>query len=229
MPDEQTALFQEATKARATQATGASAERHGEQSDHRPDFVFFIDFSRHAKDLGVPRRDRSYVDWTQPASTLMSRAHSTTHRGRTGDDERSSFLSWISIPLEENDMTRNLRCAIATGAVTTIALLALAVIASTPAYADDITVEQSPFVSSRTREEVSAEAKTPYPGGNPWSGAYNMFQSRSTATSEQIQGEYITNRDTANAFHGEDSGSVYILKAQSLAPSSASAMGAPAR
>ena len=97
------------------------------------------------------------------------------------------------------------------------------------AYADDITVEQSPFVSSRTREEVSAELKIPYPGGNPWSGTYNMFQARSTATSEQIQGEYTVNRDRANAFHGEDSGSVYIMKAQgSLAPTTA-AMGAPAR
>jgi hypothetical protein len=126
-------------------------------------------------------------------------------------------------------MNRNLPSAIAAGAVTTIALLAAAVIASTPAYADDITVEQSPFVSSRTRQEVSAEAKTPYPGGNPWSGTYNMFQARSTATSEQIQGEYRVNRDRVNAFHGEDSGSVYIMKAQdSLAPTTA-AMGASAR
>jgi hypothetical protein len=84
------------------------------------------------------------------------------------------------------------------------------------AYADE---EQ--FVSSRTREEVSAELKIPYPGGNPWSSSYNMFQARSTATSEQIQGEYIMTRD---------SGSVYIMKAQgSLAPSSTGATGAPAR
>ena len=127
-------------------------------------------------------------------------------------------------------MNRNLPSAIATGAVTTISLLAAAIIASTPAYADDITVEQSPFVSSRTREEVSAELKIPYPGGNPWAGAYNMFQARSSATSEQIQGEYTMSRDRANAFHGEDSGSVYIMKAQgSLAPGYAGAMGAPAR
>jgi hypothetical protein len=127
-------------------------------------------------------------------------------------------------------MNRHLPSAIAAGAVTTIALLAAAVIASTPAYADDITVEQSPFVSSRTQEEVSAELKRPYPGGNPWSGAYNMFQARSNATSEQIQGEYTSSRDRANAFHGEDSGSVHIMKAQgSLAPGSAAAMGAPAR
>ncbi|NPC58369.1 DUF4148 domain-containing protein [Caenimonas soli] len=127
-------------------------------------------------------------------------------------------------------MNRKLPSAIAVGAVTTIALLAAAVIASTPAYADDITIEQSPFVSSRTRAEVSAELKTPYPGGNPWSGAYNMFQARSTSTSEQIQGEYTMNRDSANAFHGQDSGSVYLMKAQApLAPSYTGVMGAPAR
>ena len=127
-------------------------------------------------------------------------------------------------------MNRNLPSAIATGAIATVALLAVAVIASTPAYADDITVEQSPFVSSLTREEVSAELKTPYVGGNPWSGSYNMFQARSTATSEQVQSEYKVSRDRANAFHGEDSGSVLIMKAPGpLGPSSTGAMGAPAR
>jgi hypothetical protein len=55
-------------------------------------------------------------------------------------------------------------------ALTTIALLA-AVVTSTTAYADDITVEQSPFVSSRSWEEASAELKTPLSRGNPWSGA----------------------------------------------------------
>ena len=49
---------------------------------------------------------------------------------------------------------------------------------------------------------MRAELKKPYPGGNPWSGTYNMFQARSTATREQLQGEYIMTRDTVNAFHG---------------------------
>jgi hypothetical protein len=122
-------------------------------------------------------------------------------------------------------MNRNLLSASAMGAVATMALIAAAVITSTAALAD----EDPLFVSTRTREEVRAELKVPYPGGNPWSGSYNMFQARSAATSEQIQSEYIANRDRANAFQGEDSGSVYILKAQSLAPSSATVMGAPAR
>jgi hypothetical protein len=126
-------------------------------------------------------------------------------------------------------MNRHLPSAFAVGAVATIALVAAAVMVSLPAYADDITVEQVPFVSSRTREEVNAELRTPWPGGNPWSGAYDMFQGRSTATSEQVQGEYIRARDQATAMHGEDSGSVFIMKAQGAPAAGTGAMGAAAR
>jgi len=127
-------------------------------------------------------------------------------------------------------VNHHLPSAIAMGAVTAIAVAAAALIASMPAYADEITVEQSPFVSSRTREEVNAEIRTPYPGGNPWSGSYNMFQEHGTATSEQVQGEYIMTRDQVRAFHGEDSGSAYVMKAQaSPAPTSTGAMGASSR
>jgi hypothetical protein len=134
-------------------------------------------------------------------------------------------VSWLSIPLEENDVNHHLPPAITMGAVTAIALAAAALIASMPAYADD-----EPFVSSRTREEVTAEIRTPYPGGNPWSGSYNMFQAPSTTTSEQVQGEYIKNQEQARAFHGEDSGSAYMMKAQaSPAPGPTGSMGASAR
>ena len=125
-------------------------------------------------------------------------------------------------------MNRNLVSVIATGAVSAAALFAVSVIASTPAFADDITIEQQAFVSSRTRAEVTAELRTPYQGGNPWSGLYNIFQTRSTATSEQVQREYITDRDKVAAFQAEDSGSMY-LQAQGPAPSPTRAMGAPAR
>ncbi|MDP3758977.1 MAG: hypothetical protein Q8R01_00510 [Ramlibacter sp.] len=125
-------------------------------------------------------------------------------------------------------MNRNVLSAMATSAITTVALLGVAAIATAPAYADDITIEPQAFVSSRTREAVSAELKTPYAQGNPWSGLYNMFQARSAATGAQVQREYITHRDTVAAFCAEDSGSAYI-KAQSLASSPARAMGASAR
>jgi hypothetical protein len=121
-------------------------------------------------------------------------------------------------------MNRNLLSAGAMGAVTTMALLATAVITSTTAFADEITE----FVSTRTRDEVTADLKVPWPGGNPWSGAYNMFQARSNATSEQVQREYTASRDRYNAIHGEDSGSVYMTKEQDLAASSTSVRSAAA-
>jgi hypothetical protein len=125
-------------------------------------------------------------------------------------------------------VNHHLPSAIAMGTVTAIAVAAAALVASMPAYADD-----EPFVSSRTREEVSAEIRTPYPGGNPWSGSYNMFQARSTTTSAQVQGEYIANRDQVREIHGEDSGSAYMMKAQASpapgAPGTPGTMGAAAR
>jgi hypothetical protein len=144
----------------------------------------------------------------------------------SGDAERPSSCQ-VSIPLEESDMNRNVLSAMATSAIATVALLGVAAIATAPAYAHDITIDPQTFVSSRTRESVSAELNTPYPGGNPWSGLYNMFQARSTATSAQVRGEYIANRDTVAAFCAEDSGSAYV-KAQGVTPS-ARAMGALAR
>ena len=120
-------------------------------------------------------------------------------------------------------MNRKLLSAGATGAVTTMALLASAVITSTTAFADEI----SEFVSTRTRDEVTAELKVPWPGGNPWSGSYNMFQARSNATAEQVQGEYVANRARFNALHGEDSGSVSMTKGQVAPPTTVRSAAAP--
>ena len=121
-------------------------------------------------------------------------------------------------------MNRNLRHAFATGALTSAALLAAAVITSTAAYA-----QEEGFVSTRTRAEVVAEIGTPWPRGNPWSAFYNMSPPNSTATREQVEAQYIPHRDLANAFYGEDSGSVYLMRAQGLQPSPATAMGTLAR
>ena len=120
-------------------------------------------------------------------------------------------------------MNRNLRHAFATGALTTLALLAAAVTTSAPVHA-----QEADFVSTRTRAEVVAEIGTPWPRGNPWSAFYNMNPPNSTATRDQVQGEYIAHRDRSNAFYGEDSGSVYLMKAQAPVPAGpATAMKAP--
>jgi hypothetical protein len=123
-------------------------------------------------------------------------------------------------------MNRNLKSAIATGAIMALGLLASAIIGSSTVYAD----EDPSFVSTRTRAEVTADLKTPWPGGNPWSGSYDMFRVRGTATSAQLQSEYILNRAKVGAFHGEDGGSEYLMKAQgSAAPGSSVILGGPAR
>jgi phosphoribosylformylglycinamidine (FGAM) synthase-like amidotransferase family enzyme len=127
-------------------------------------------------------------------------------------------------------MNRSISSALATGTATAAAILALAFIASGNAYADDITIDTTPFVSSMTRDEVSAQLKVPYPHGNPWSGQYNMFQIKSAATSDQVSSEYTSSRDEVRALTGEDSGSAYFVKsAASFGSKVGGMMGGPAR
>lgn len=122
-------------------------------------------------------------------------------------------------------MNRIAISAIATSALAAAALLAVALIASTPVYADDITMDPQPFASTRTRESVLAELRTPYAQGDPWSEHYDMFQAHTPANAAQSRRDYIADRNVVAAFGGEDSGSAYI-KAHRLAPNTR-AMGAP--
>jgi hypothetical protein len=123
-------------------------------------------------------------------------------------------------------MTLNIGSSLAFA--TTVA--AAAAILSSNAYADDITLENTPFVSSKTRAEVQAELKTPYQGGYPWSSQYKMHPVNSTMTSEQVLQEYKMSRGEVSALTGEDSGSAYFIKSAVLPGTNpAAAMGAPAR
>jgi hypothetical protein len=108
-------------------------------------------------------------------------------------------------------MTR--KNAISLAYATTFAAAAIAAaLVSTSAYAESPTVDNTPFVSSKTRAEVQAELKTPFIGGDPWSSRYNMFARTSTSslTTEQVRGAYKMSRDEVNAFTAEDSGSAYL-------------------
>jgi hypothetical protein len=98
-------------------------------------------------------------------------------------------------------MTRNIALA---------ALFAVAI--SGNALADDITIETTPFVSSRTRAEVQAElAQFKKAGTSPWSIQYNPLASfKSTMSSEEVVAEYLASRKEVAAFNGEDSGSSYL-------------------
>lgn len=98
---------------------------------------------------------------------------------------------------------------------TCAAVLALAAIASGNAYADDITIDPTPFVSSRTRAEVQAEvmgqSEALRMASSEWGTQLNTATlPQSTVTRTQVQQEYITTRNEVNALNAEDSGSSYL-------------------
>jgi len=128
-------------------------------------------------------------------------------------------------------MNRNIASALAMGTATAAAAIAAAAITCGTAFAESPTIETTPFVSSLSRDEVNAELKVPYPGGNPWAGRYDMFpRTSTTTTSEQAQSAYKMSRDEANALNSEDGGSAYFLKSATRSGANPSAtMGGPAR
>jgi hypothetical protein len=113
---------------------------------------------------------------------------------------------------KEITMNRNF-ASILTVTTTAAAVLAVAAIASGNAYADDITIDTTPFVSTKTRAEVRAEVM-----GQPLTSAASEWamqlndvpQFNSGYTREQARAEYIAARDEVNARNAEDSGSSYF-------------------
>ncbi|HSI54084.1 MAG: DUF4148 domain-containing protein [Ramlibacter sp.] len=99
-----------------------------------------------------------------------------------------------------------------------LAIAAFAAIASTGARADDITVDNTQFQSSRTRAEVQAElSQYKKAGVNPWSTSYNPLKSfQSAKTRAQVQAEYVADRDEVAAMVAEDSGSAYLSHVASV-------------
>jgi hypothetical protein len=93
-----------------------------------------------------------------------------------------------------------------------VSLLALAAAAVSPAFADDITVETTPFQSTRTRAEVQADlAAFRQAGVNPWSQAYNPLEGFASRTSRaQVTGDYLQSRGVVEALTAEDSGSFFL-------------------
>jgi len=82
------------------------------------------------------------------------------------------------------------------------------------AFADDITIDTTPFASTKSRVEVGAElAQYKQAGVNPWSTQYNpLKQFRSAKTREQVVADYVAGRDEVAALNGEDSGSAYLAQ-----------------
>jgi hypothetical protein len=92
--------------------------------------------------------------------------------------------------------------------------LVSACMAAGPAFADDITVDPHPFVSTLTRAQVQEELNQFRHGGvNPWADAYNLVpQPRGTSTRAEVKAAYLASRNEAAAFNGEDSGSASMSR-----------------
>ena len=97
--------------------------------------------------------------------------------------------------------------------------LSLAFVAAGNAMADDITIDPNPFVSSATRAEVMEDLRQYRMAGiNAHADDYNpLAQFRSTLTRAEVMAEFHASRTQIAAFSGEDSGSIYLARAQTPA------------
>lgn len=97
-------------------------------------------------------------------------------------------------------------------------LFAICLAAAGSAFADDITIDPTPFVSTRSRAEVIAEMQQARRAGvDPWSDSYDpLVAFRSTRTRDEVMAEFHLSRDEMQAFNGEDSGSSYLMAARNL-------------
>lgn len=82
------------------------------------------------------------------------------------------------------------------------------------AFADDITVDTTPFVSSKSRAQVQAElTQFKQAGTSPWSIQYNPLRSfTSNTTRADVTAQYLDSRNQVAAFTGEDSGSTFLAQ-----------------
>lgn len=113
-----------------------------------------------------------------------------------------------------------------------LAVAAFAALAGTAARADDITIDNTPFVSSKTRAEVQAElVQFEWSGVDTWSTGYNhLAQFDSVKSRAQVKAEYLEHRDQVTALTGEDSGSAYLSSlaaAPARVPDSGTLAGVP--
>ena len=112
-------------------------------------------------------------------------------------------------------MNRNLKSSLVfTG--TAAAAFALAAIAGA-AYADDITIDPTPFVSTKSRAEVRAEVigqAEQIRMAHGEGAGMNGTPFRGMLTRAQVRDDYMAARAQASAFNGEDSGSAYLTAMQ---------------
>lgn len=102
---------------------------------------------------------------------------------------------------------------------TTLAALVLSFAAAGSAFADDITVDTTPFVSQTSRAGVLKEMTQFKRGANPWSISYNLrtgFQSLNSRADVQADLKAARASGELAAMTAEDSGSAYMAQAVRL-------------
>jgi hypothetical protein len=135
-------------------------------------------------------------------------------------------------------MTRNVASALGFGAtVAAAALAATATIVSGNVHADiiangEISVDNTPFVSTRTRSEVKGElmgqADLVRTGASEWAMQHDQASAfKSAYTREQAKAEYKAARSEVMALTAEDGGALYFKRPAMRG--NTTVMGAPAR
>lgn len=98
--------------------------------------------------------------------------------------------------------------------------LAFVLAAGGNAFADDITIDPHPFVSTASRADVMEELRQFRMAGNsPWADDYNpIAEFRGSLTRAEVTADYMGSRDTVSAFTAEDSGSTYLARHHGASP-----------
>jgi hypothetical protein len=109
-----------------------------------------------------------------------------------------------------------------------ISALALAAFAGS-ALADDITIVDDHFTSTRTRAEVNADLGAYKASGvNPWATSYQPLKYfHSTATRQAVTADFLASRNEVRALTGEDSGSAYLAQVRGHGIPSSTLAGTP--
>jgi hypothetical protein len=113
-------------------------------------------------------------------------------------------------------MNHRIASAITFTSTVAVATVAAALLSSN-AFADDITIDPTPFVSTKSRAEVRAEVMSQRDqitaAGGEWAGQQNEQRAfQSAYTVEQVRSDYKAARNEVHMMNGEDSGSSYLAQ-----------------
>ena len=132
------------------------------------------------------------------------------------------------------EKTMNQRIASALAFACSVAAATLAATAmSTSAWADDITIDPTPFVSQRSRAEVRAEVLANRDklssAGNEWVAQQSAPLTSSGLTRAQARADYIAAREEVMARNSEGGGSATMAAAPARRPMPTMAAVQPAQ